>query len=137
MIENVDLTKKILEYIGGPETPFPLNLHPNDIVNRFPEEDEDQVLFSLHCAAEARLLDGANVQGEHRLLKTGERQFFLGTIYGLTSEGRDYVAGAERHWSTVISNLKESGKKVTTMVLKPLISRAVKETWEKIQGSSV
>ena len=137
MIENVDLTRRILEYIGGPETPFPLNLHPDDIVNRFPDEDRDQVLYSLHCAAEARLLDGAKVQGEHRLLKTGERLFFLGMIYGLTPEGRDYVAGTERHWSTVISNLKESGKRVTTMVLKPLISRAVKEAWEKIQGGSV
>ena len=113
MIENPELTLKILRFFAQPDVPFPANFFAQDVFDKFPDEAQDEITYHVRCAKRAGLLEADMAE------QTGISGMMLqiGCVYGLTHEGGEYVRCAANHLEAAVKKLKEAGEEVTTGAL--------------------
>ena len=58
MIENPELTRKILEYFASDEIRFPANKTLDDLKSEFSDEELDVLAYHVSCAHERRAIRG-------------------------------------------------------------------------------
>ena len=111
MIENPELTLKILRHIARDDVAFPANLTLEDIQAQFPGEDGDAIAYSVVCAFDAGFLMG----GEYRRIRTGmQAHYRIANIDGLSRAGGEYVRAAATHYQEAVAAVRKMGWDVTT-----------------------
>jgi len=121
MIENPKLTLKILQYFAKDEIPYPANLRIEDIYEEFPEEDRNDLNYSVNCAIRYKLLDGDIIE-----TSTLDGKFIaIGGLYGLSPQGGEYVRDARKHYNKALECLKNLGESITTESIRSTVSHLV------------
>ena len=111
MIEDPQLTLKILEYFAREDVGWPANKTFQDVSKMFPEESGERIQYHIICAIEGGLLKGtyrrtSTFQGVH---------YSVGTLDGLTKVGGDYVRKADSPlWNQAKDLLANKGLALTT-----------------------
>lgn len=115
MIEDVELTLKILEHFAQDSVGFPANVTYEDLCGLFPDESHEKISYHLLCAAENDLLKVAYQETNNAWGYTCK---FTSGIAGLTAKGGEYVHHARSHfWDKALKSLREQKVEVTTAVL--------------------
>ncbi len=115
MIEDPNLTRKILEHFAQDDVGFPANITLEGLCNVFGDIEPDKVAYHLLCAAENHLL---LVDYNKTDTLGGKSHFTFGPISGLTPEESEYVHYSRTTlWDTAMHKVKESGVAVTTAIL--------------------
>ena len=114
MIEDPELTRKILEYFAQDSVPYPANVTFDDLCAVFNKEDPERISYHLLCAAKTNLLEVP-----YKETHTGDGVLLtFDYISGLTPEGGEYVQHSRTSlWDKAIHQVKESGVAVTTAIL--------------------
>ena len=127
MIEDVELTRKILEHFAQDEVGFPANLSYEDICSAFGDTDQQTIAFHLWCACDAGLLEGSCNEKE---LMDGWQVTF-GWFLGLNIRGSNYVHDSRGSlWAKAVKRLKEHKATVTTAAIVEILPVLLKETLE-------
>lgn len=126
MIENVDLTLKILEHFARDDVGYPANLTVEHLKKEFPDEGWDRITYHVRCAEECGLLE-AQINEKHTF---DGAIVNVGYISGLTASGGEYVRNARSKFRDEAKNeIIKSGLEVTTSLLAQvmggLIARAL------------
>lgn len=125
MIENPELTLRILRYIAQDDVPFPANLTYEKLLEEFPDEKPGAVACSVILAYKANLLMGSGVHRTDYKSKA-EAQFRIGLIDGLSPEGTFYVGNAKTQFDKACELAKHMGWDLTSVA----ISQAMTHLWE-------
>lgn len=87
MIEDPELTLKILTYFADDAVGFPANTDVQDLTGVFPDVPVDRLTYHVICAIDCGLL-----RGEYSQARVMEGAYYtVGFIDGLTQEGGEYV----------------------------------------------
>ena len=124
MIEDIDLTKRILEYFAS-DAKWPSNASLQTLYSKFPDESQDSIAYHVYCAESAGLLE-ANVNQKH----TATGVFFTdGWIVGLTQKGGEYVRDSRSsYWNKAQEEIKNAGLEVTTKLMIDMLGRMIRES---------
>ena len=119
MIENPELTRKILEYFASDEIRFPANKTLDDLKSEFSDEELDVLAYHVSCAHEEGLLEVGLTKTS--TLSDGEL-ITVGWITGLTQPGGEYVRHSQtKFWNQAKNVIQETGQKVTTTALRDVL----------------
>ena len=121
MIENPELTLKILRHFARDDVPFPSNLADEDLYQVFPKEKPENIKYSLYCAIKTGLLKGSVIDTS---TFDGD-DYMISRIFGLSPKGGDYVRNAERHFEKALDLIRKKGEAVTTSLLVQVVNQLV------------
>lgn len=123
MIEDPDLTRRILGYFARPDVGFPADKTVQDhLVKIFPEVDEPCLVYHVMCASQQDLLMATWSKAE----TIDGIIYTIGFISGLTAKGGNYVRDARsKFWQKAIDKIKGEGLEVTTDRLCDLIPNLI------------
>lgn len=122
MIEDVDLTRQILEHFASDDVGWPADATLESLATVFPEVDRDTLAYHIQCAAEAGLLE-ADV---NKLSTDDGTIVTIGWIVGLTQIGGEYVKDSRSEfYDKAFNHLKEAGISATTDRLKQVMSNLI------------
>ncbi len=123
MIEDVELTRKILEYFAQEDIGFPANVTLEELCGIFNDRNEDEISYHLVCAEESGLLTA-----DYTVTKTFDGHILtFGYISGLTAQGGDYVRYSQSHWGQALQVLREKKVAVTREILTELLPALAKQ----------
>jgi len=112
MIEDPNLTRRILEYFASDDVKFPANKRVEELkAEAFSEVDLSRLKYHVKCAAENGLLtvsirEHSSFQGVH---------FVFGYISGLTAAGGEFVRGSRsKYWDEAKEKVFSKGLELTT-----------------------
>lgn len=114
MLEDPNVSLRILCYFAQDDVPYPANADFDDIAAELSDIDKPTLAYHLKMCIDAELLDGNCVQTE----TFGGSELLFGWLHGLTSAGSDLVryAAKRRRWRKVLRLARKSGS-VTTQVV--------------------
>ena len=115
MIENTDLTLRILQHFAMEDVPFPANLSIEDLKNAFPNDNANSIEYSVICAFQSGLLSGHEPKAVHTFDGT---MYTFGWFDGLTASGGEYVRNAATHYDKAVNAIKDVGLEITTSTIK-------------------
>lgn len=117
MLEDPQLTLKILKYFARDDIGFPSNKTVDDLVKEIPgEAGREQIVYHVICAEENGLLR-ANIRDDSVLGKDG-RRCEISYMDGLTAKGGEYVRASEGcFWNEAWNYLQKQGSQITTQTL--------------------
>ena len=123
MIENPEITLKILRIYARDETPWPANYRVEDIVRLTDDFERNVIEYHLICAIESELLRGS----VNRTSTFAGSVYTFGYIDGLTAKGGEYVCNSENPevWNKAKDYLISEGLKITTDNLRIALSNVV------------
>ena len=122
MIEDPDLTRRILEYFAGADVGFPADKTVQDLVDIFPEADKPCLDYHVMCASQQDLLEATWSKTE----TLDGITYTISFISGLTAKGGNYVRDARsKFWQKAIDQIKDAGLEVTTDRLCGLIPNLI------------
>lgn len=111
MIEDPDLTLKILKHFARDDVGYPAHVSPNDLVKEFPGESRSRINYHVMCAIDCEFLRGKY----DRVAAARGVAYTFGFIDGLTKAGGDYVRNSEtRLWDEAKKTIIEKGLAITT-----------------------
>ena len=112
MIEDPNLTRRILEYFASDDVEFPANKTVEELkAEVFPEVDLARVTYHVKCAAENGLLT-VSIREESTFQSV---YFVFGYISGLTATGGEYVRGSRsKYWDEAKEKVFSKGLELTT-----------------------
>ena len=111
MIEDPELTRRILEYFASDEVKFPANKRVEELAEAFPEVDFSRLKYHVRCAGENGLLI-VNIREQSTFSSV---HVIFGFISGLTAKGGDYVRGSRsKFWNEAKKKIINKGLEVTT-----------------------
>ena len=123
MIEDIELTREILEFFAKENVPFPANVTIGDLTNHFPNEHIGRLEYHVICAAENGLLIAPKTE---RASTFKSIAYVIGRIDGLTAKGGDYVKHSRtRFWQQAKDQCASIGIKQTTAILCNLVFKLV------------
>ena len=123
MIEDVELTRKVLEFFAKEDVPFPANVTIDNLSDHFPNEDPGRLNYHVMCAAENELLI---VPEMNRVSTLKSATYVIGRIDGLTVKGGDYVKHSRtKFWQQAKEKCASLGLKQTTDILCNLVFKLV------------
>ena len=111
MIEDPQLTLKILQYFAQEEVGWPANKTLQDVSKMFPEERQGRIQYHIICA-----IDGGLLKGTYRRTPTFQGvRYSVGILDGLSKVGGDYIRKASSPlWNQAKDLLAEKGLALTT-----------------------
>ena len=111
MIEDPQLTLKILQYFAQEEVGWPANKTFQDVSKMFPEESHERIQYHIICA-----IDGGLLKGTYRRTSTFQGvRYSVGILDGLSKVGGDYVRKASSPlWNQAKDLLAKKGLALTT-----------------------
>ena len=122
MIEDPDLTRRILEYFAWDDVGFPADKTVQDLVDMFPEADEPCLVYHVMCASQQDLLLATWSKAE----TLDGITYTIGFISGLSAKGGNCVRDARsKFWQKAIDKIKDAGLEVTTDRLCGLIPNLI------------
>ena len=112
MIENPEITLKILRIYARDETPWPANYCVEDIVRLTDDFERNVIEYHLICAIKSELLQGS----VNKTSTLDGNLYTFGYIDGLTAKGSEYVCNSENPevWNKAKDYLISAGLKITT-----------------------
>lgn len=127
MIEDPNLSLRILRYFAQDGITYPANLTLDQIQPEFEDIEEDVLLYHLWICTEAGLLSG-----DIKHIKSfGTTRLMVMVLYGLTRIGGEYVRNAETgFWDQALEELRNQGIAITTSNLIHMVSRFVTEAMQ-------
>ena len=125
MIEDPDLTRRILEHFAQDSVGYPANVSYEDLCGVFNNEGPEKIAYHLLCAAQNDLL---NVP--HKETHTfGGNILTFDYISGLTAKGGEYVRHTQSGlWQKALKLISDNKIKATTDILVEFLPVLVKET---------
>ena len=124
MIEDPNLTRKILEYFAQDNIPYPANATYNELCSIFKEENPERISYHLVCAKQNGLLTVSYTEKE---MLDGVLLTF-NYISGLTAKGSDYVRYSRTSlWNEAAQYVKKKGLAFTTQVLIRVFELLIKQ----------
>ncbi len=125
MIENPEITLKILRIYARDETPWPANYCVEDIVRLTDDFERNAIEYHLICAIESELLHGS----VNKTSMMDGNLYTFGYIDGLTAKGSEYVCNSENPevWNKAKDYLISAGLKLTTNNLVTAVSDVVQD----------
>ena len=123
MIENPELTLKILKYFARDDVTWPANLTVEDLLAELPRESRDSLAYHIYCAEEAELLDCQIIRT--KVLDGSDIQ--IGNIVGLTQKGGEYVSNSQTQYRALaIDQLINAGVGLSTKILGLVTEKLIK-----------
>ena len=126
MIEDTELTRKILEYFASDDISFPADvIVESHLTKEFPEISLEVLQYHVICAIDCGLLHGTYKRTP--TLSDGVL-ITIGYIDGLTSSGGDYVKQSRTsHLKTAMKSIQDAGIQVTTALLVETLNYTIKK----------
>jgi len=126
VIEDPDLSLRILTHFAQPDVPYPSNLDFVDqLVPAFADVSPATLAYHVKCCMDAGLLDGdCRVETSFN-----HAEIVVGWMHGLTVTGGDYVrqATAPGFWQKALDRVRAVGVRPTTAVLVQVLARITAE----------
>ena len=122
MIENTDLTLRILQHFAREDVPFPAQLQIHNLKTTFPNDNGNSIEYSVICAFQSGLLSGHEPKAIHSHSGT---TYIFGWIDGLTASGGEYVRNAATHYGKAVELIKGMGLEITTSSIKDALKAII------------
>lgn len=123
MIEDPELSLRILRFFARDDIPYPSNLDFADLAATFESVSRPRLAYHVKCCMDAGLLDG-----DCHTLMTSHAEILVGWMHGLSVAGGDYVRYADsKFWQRALDRFRNSGVPVTTRALATLLPKMVLE----------
>ena len=119
VIENTELTLKILRHFARDGVPYPSNLNPRDLHAVFRDQKPADIDYSVICAIEVGLLNG-KIQDVSTM---AGREIMISFMDGLSQRGGEYVRHSASHYERAIGKIREAGIEVTTEILSACVKQ--------------
>lgn len=123
MIENPDLTRRILEYFAREDVTFPANATIETLLVEFPDADRATLSYHILCCVKNDLLFG-----QAKVIEGNSgTEIFTGWLSGLTPKGGEYVRDSRSvYWKQAWKKIEDAGMTVTTDKLIECMSSIIK-----------
>ena len=126
MIEDPDLSLRILQHFADDSVPYPSNFDfRTDLVPAFNDVAPETLAYHVHCCIRGGLLDGDTSIAAG----FGNAEIVVGWMHGLTVAGGNYVRQAEAlgFWQRALDRLSAAGVRPTTTALAQVLARLTSE----------
>ena len=123
MIEDPELSMRILRFFADDDIPYPSNLDFADLAVAFEDVGQPRLAYHVKCCMDAGLLDG-----DCHTVMTSHAEILVGWMHGLSVSGGNYVRYADsRLWKRALDRFRDSGVPVTTQALAAVLPQMVLE----------
>lgn len=125
MIEDIELTRKILELFASDDVGFPANLRvQTDLEENFPDIPLETLQYHIICAFECGLLHGSY---DRNVMHDGII-YTIDFIDGLTASGGEYIRQSRSsHLDTAKKLIQNAGAQITTSLLIEALNHTVRK----------